>query len=131
MAFLPLDLLHKEDALSDTEFQSVKLHPQMGAALLGDNPRWRETATMIVQHHEREDGTGYPNRLNGDQICGGAKILAIADAFESITNRRADRINKTSVTQAVREINDNSGSQFSPYWVDIFNNVIRNILNKN
>jgi HD-GYP domain-containing protein (c-di-GMP phosphodiesterase class II) len=129
MAFLPLDLLHKEDALSDTEFQSVKLHPQMGAALLGDNPRWREAATMIVQHHERE--AGYPNRLNGDQICGGAKILAIADAFESITNRRADRINKTSVTQAVREINDNSGSQFSPYWVDIFNNVIRNILNKN
>lgn len=83
---------------------------------------------MIAQHHEREDGTGYPNRLTGDQICGGAKILALADAFESMTNRRADRIYKTSVTQAVRVINDNSGSQFSPYWVDIFNNVVRHIV---
>jgi HD-GYP domain-containing protein (c-di-GMP phosphodiesterase class II) len=131
MAFLPLDLLHKENRLSDVEFQSVKLHPQMGAALLGDNRHWRDAAAMIVHHHEREDGTGYPNRLTGDQICGGAKILAIADAFESMTNRRADRINKISVTQAVREINNNSGSQFSSYWVDVFNNVIRNILNQN
>ncbi|MGD8560259.1 MAG: Hpt domain-containing protein [Gammaproteobacteria bacterium] len=130
MAFLPQGLLHKGDRLSDAEFQSVKLHPQMAAALLADNMQWQEAATMIVQHHEREDGTGYPNRLTGKQTCDGAKILAIADAFESMTNCRADRSNRASAAHAIREINNNRGSQFSPFWVDTFNDVIRNITRK-
>ena len=127
MAFLPLELLHKGDKLSEYEFQSLKLHPQMGAALLGDNSHWREAAAIIAQHHEREDGNGYPEQRPGGQICDGAKIIAIADAFESMTNQRAHRTQRIPVSQAIKEINRYSGTQFSPFWVEVFNDVIRNI----
>lgn len=126
MAFLPLDLLHKDEKLTAEEFRSVQLHARMGAALLGDNIYWSQATEIIIQHHEREDGKGYPNRLTGDHICDGAKILAIADAFEAMTNQRANRTAKLSFSQAIKEINQNTGSQFSAYWVKIFNDVIRN-----
>lgn len=126
MAFLPLDLLHKGEKLTEEEFRSVQLHTRMGAALLGDNTYWSQATEIIIQHHEREDGQGYPNRLTGDQVCDGAKILAIADAFEAMTNQRANRAAKLPFSQAIKEINQNAGSQFSIYWVEIFNNVIRN-----
>ena len=126
MAFLPLELLHKDEKLTEQEFNSVKLHTHMGAALLGDNNYWASATGIIIQHHEREDGQGYPHGITGDQICDGAKVLAIADAFEAMTNQRANRATKLPFSQAMKEINQNSGSQFSPYWVTIFNNVIRN-----
>ncbi|WP_455201044.1 HD domain-containing phosphohydrolase [Kaarinaea lacus] len=126
MAFLPLNLLHKGEKLTEEEFRSVQLHARMGAALLGDNTYWLQATEIIIQHHEREDGKGYPNRLTGDHICDGAKILAIADAFEAMTNQRANRAAKLSFSQAIKEINQNAGSQFSVYWVKIFNDVIRN-----
>ena len=126
MAFLPLDLLHKDEKLTEEEFSAVQLHTRMGAALLGDNSYWQQAAETIIQHHEREDGHGYPHKMSGDQICNGAKILAIADAFEAMTNQRANRATKLPFSQAIKEINRNAGSQFSSYWVSIFNNVIRN-----
>jgi len=126
MAFLPLDLLHKDEKLTEEEFSAVQLHTRMGAALLGDNSYWQQAAEIIIQHHEREDAHGYPHKLRSDQICDGAKILAIADAFEAMTNQRANRATKLPFSQAIKEINQNAGSQFSSYWVSIFNNVIRN-----
>ncbi|WP_455221121.1 HD domain-containing phosphohydrolase [Kaarinaea lacus] len=131
MAFLPLEILHKGNSLTEEEYRSVQLHTRMGAALLGDNPHWQSAADMVIQHHEREDGQGYPNQLIGNQICDGAKILAIADSFEAMTNQRANRSDRIPVSQALREISHNSGSQFSPFWVDIFLNVIRKMTRKN
>ncbi|MCI0507812.1 MAG: HD domain-containing protein, partial [Gammaproteobacteria bacterium] len=125
MAFLPLHILHKGDRLSENEYRSVQLHTRMGAALLGDNPYWQKAAEIIIQHHERQDGRGYPNQLTGEQICEGAKILAIADSFEAMTNQRANRTTRIPLSQALKEINQNAGSQFSPFWVDVFINVIR------
>lgn len=125
MAFLPLDILHKGKSLTEEEYHSVQLHTRMGAALLGDNPYWQPAAEMVIQHHEREDGEGYPNQLTGNHICDGAKILAIADAFEAMTNQRANRTDRIPFSQALKEISRNAGSQFSPFWVDVFINVIR------
>jgi len=130
MAFLPLDILHKGNKLTDEEHRSVQIHTRMGAALLGDNTYWLPAAEMIIQHHEREDGRGYPNQLIGDYVCDGAKILAIADAFEAMTNQRANRTERIPVSQALKEISSNAGSQFSSFWVDIFLNVIRKITKK-
>ena len=131
MAFLPLDLLHKDEKLTDMEFHSVQMHPRMGAALLGDNSYWLPAVEIIIQHHEREDGLGYPNGLTSKHICDGAKILAIADAFEAMTNQRANRVAKIPTSQAVKEIKQNADSKLSAYWVKIFNNVIRNKTRKN
>ena len=125
MAFLPLEILHKGNSLTDEEYHSVQLHTRMGAALLGDNPYWQPAADMVIQHHERNDGQGYPNQLTGDHICDGAKILAIADSFEAMTSQRANRSERIPFSQALREIRHNAGSQFSPFWVDVFINVIR------
>ena len=127
MAFLPLDLLHKDEKLTEEEFRSVQLHTRMGAALVGDNSYWLPAAEIIIQHHEREDGKGYPQGLTSNQICDGAKILSIADAFEAMTNQRANRATKLPFSQAIKEINQNANSQFSSDWVSVFNNVIRKI----
>lgn len=125
MLFLPLEATCITRALNKHDRQSLRLHPNMGAKLLADKPRWQEAAEIILQHHEREDGKGYPLGLEGKQICDGAKILAIADTIESIVNRRNSDDEKYPVSQAIREINKNQGTQFSPYWVALFNDVIR------
>ncbi len=131
MAFLPLNIIHKGSDLTEEEYESIQMHTRMGAALLGDNDHWLQAAEFIIQHHEREDGSGYPYGIPGSLICDGAKIIAIADAFEAMTNQRANRTNKLSFSEAIKEINQNAGSQFSPYWVTVFNNVIRNKTRKN
>ena len=125
MAFLPLDIINENKFLSEREHQIVKSHPALGATLLGENPIWKDAATIIMQHHEREDGKGYPNGLRSEQICNGAKILAIADAFETLTNRRDSNSIRYPVTQAIADINGNAGTQFATFWVSIFNDVIR------
>lgn len=126
MAFITLDILHKNGKLSDLEYRKIKSHPQVGAELLSRMPGWEEAQLIVLQHHEREDGKGYPNGLRGDKICDGAKILAIADTYEAMTQERANREYKRPLLRAISEINSCSNSQFSAKWVDIFNNVIRN-----
>lgn len=126
MAFLPLDILHKSSKLTDAEFAKIKIHPQLGAELLGRIPGWEDAQQIVLQHHEREDGKGYPKSLRGKNICDGAKILAIADTFEAMTQERANREYKRPLLRAISEINSCSDSQFSATWVDIFNQVIRN-----
>ena len=86
----PMVVLHKPGRLSDAEFDVIKRHPVDGAemvASLGDP----ELAAMVRHHHERLDGTGYPDRLAGDQIPLGARIIAVADTFDAITSTRPYR----------------------------------------
>jgi len=125
MALLPSQMLNKKEKLSEEEFTQIKTHPIASAALLAHMQEWRGAEEIVLQHHERMDGSGYPGKLTEDQICDGAKIMAIADTFESMTNLRADRDYKRSILRVVTEINAQSGSQFSPKWVDIFNQLIR------
>lgn len=87
---VPRDVLNKPGRLSEVEFAAVKTHPGVGAdmvAMLRD----AELTAMIRYHHERIDGTGYPHRLEGDEIPIGARIIAVADTFDAITSRRPYR----------------------------------------
>lgn len=124
MVSLSDDILYGKD-LSEKDFQKIKQHPALArdiARLMGASEACQE---MVFQHHERPDGKGYPNQLSGDQICHGAKIIAICDAYFSMTNPKAHRATKRSALRTVAEINACSGSQFDSTWVKVFNLVVK------
>jgi HD-GYP domain-containing protein (c-di-GMP phosphodiesterase class II) len=126
MAFLPVEILHKRKRLDMHELALLQAHPAQGAALLSTMSRWQVAAEAVAQHHERMDGRGYPRGLGKDEICPGARIIAIADTFEARTHERAYSMQiKRPFIRAVLEINSCSGSQFDPEWVAVFNDVAR------
>ena len=125
MAFLPLDIIHKPSTLDPSERKKVEVHPQLGAQLLSRMSGFDDSAKMVEQHHERIDGQGYPFGLKGEEICEGARILAIADTFDAMTSERPERTYKRSFLRALAEINNFSGSQFCPKWVEVLNRVAR------
>ncbi|MCG8317417.1 MAG: HD domain-containing protein [Pseudomonadales bacterium] len=126
MAFMPLDVLHKTSPLNSNELEALHGHPAAAFQLLSAAKRWDQAANAVLQHHEHVDGNGYPNKLDSKSICDGAKILAIADAFEARTHERAYATQlKRPLIRAVLEINRCSGSQFDPQWVEIFNETVR------
>ena len=79
---------------------------------------------MISQHHEMPDGGGYPQGLRGEEICDGAKILAIVDAFEAVMLKHIHRGKNRSVLRAIAEVNA-CDNQFAPEWIEPFNQIIR------
>ncbi len=126
MAFLPLEILHKADQFSARERKLVEQHTQSSFELLQKMQSWEEAARIVYQHHERVDGTGYPEALTEEAICDGAKILSIVDTYDAIMHARAHTTKvKRPFIRAVLEINNQSGSQFSPAWVQHFNTVAR------
>jgi len=110
--------------LTDEEKMMMHSHPGYAARLVQRMEGWEEAARIISQHHEMPDGGGYPAGLKGDQICDGAKILAIVDAFEAIILKHINRGKNRSVLRAIAEINA-CDKQFAPEWIEPFNRVIR------
>lgn len=114
----PKAILHKPERLTDAEFEVIKLHPVDGAAMvsaLGD----AELTAMVLHHHERLDGTGYPSRLAGNDIPLGARIISVADTFDAITSSRPYRLaspHKKAIDVLARE----AGSQLDPAAVRAF-----------
>ncbi|TAK92334.1 MAG: HD domain-containing protein [Burkholderiaceae bacterium] len=127
MCFLPDGLLNKEGRLTEGEMTELRQHPHTAAALLERMSGWDEAAEIILQHHERPDGTGYPRGLRDGQISPGAKLLAILDGFEAMTHQRIDRQHKKSVVRAISELNA-CNNQFHSDWVKVFNQVVRRLL---
>ncbi|AXS79070.1 HD domain-containing phosphohydrolase [Dechloromonas sp. HYN0024] len=124
MMLLPESIWLKIGKMSPQEKLTLENHPGFAAGLLQRMPGWEEAAKMIAQHHEMPDGGGYPNRLHHADICSGAKILAIVDAFEAVMLKHIHRGKNRSVLRAVAEINA-CDNQFSPDWIEPFNAVIR------
>ncbi|MGI6778714.1 MAG: HD domain-containing phosphohydrolase [Acetivibrionales bacterium] len=106
-------ILNKTDSLSEKERDEIKKHPLISYNILKDIEFLKEGLDIVLQHHERYDGKGYPNGLKGDEICLLAKILCIADAFDAMTSDRPYR-KSMSVEQAINEIKRCSGTQFDP-----------------
>jgi HD-GYP domain-containing protein (c-di-GMP phosphodiesterase class II) len=98
----------------------MKRHASLGKQILADIPYLNGIAADIAAaHHERWDGTGYPNRLRGIEIPLAARIFSVIDTFDAITNDRPYRRAQT-VTQALTEIQNGSGTQFDPHVVEAF-----------
>ena len=124
MMFLPESVWLKVEKLNDEDRRQLREHPATAANLLRRIPGWAAAAEIIAQHHEMPDGGGYPDALKSPQICAGAKILAIADAFEAVTLKHKHRGQSRSLVRAIAEINA-CDNQFAPDWILHFNAVIR------
>ena len=124
MMFLPESAWLKPERMSAEDLALLQQHPLHAAGLLSRMPGWEEATPMVAQHHEMPDGKGYPAGLKGDSICVGARIIAIVDAFESITTKHAQRGQSRSVLRAIAEINA-CDKQFDPVWIGHFNTVVR------
>ncbi len=116
---VPESILNKPGKLTDEEFKSIKEHPARGEAILSPVIELKEIARVVRAHHERYDGTGYPDRLKGREIPLGARIMTIADTYDSITSERPYR-KAASHRYAVKEIIACSGTQFDPEVVQHF-----------
>lgn len=125
MRMVPEHILNKSSALNEKETKIVQNHVHIAAGLLNQIPGFSEAANILKCHHERYDGKGYPDRLDGDDIPIGAVILAMTDTFIAITSDRADRSYKKTLMTAVREINTEKNKRFSEEQVDLFNHLIK------
>jgi len=112
-------ILHKPDRLSDSEWAEIRAHPIIGASLLAQMPELDHIRPLILAHHERFDGRGYPNGLKQDAIPRAAQIIAVADAYEAMTTPRPYR-RAVTPEAAVAELRACSGTQFDPAIVEAF-----------
>lgn len=112
-------ILTKPTKLSAEEWEEIKLHALRGAQILQPINFLNEVADLIRQHHERYDGKGYPANLVGKNIHLGARIMAVADAFDAMISERPYR-QALSLSQAKEELEVNSGTQFDPDAVKTF-----------
>ena len=120
---IPADVLNKEGRLTDEEWDIVRRHPVFGMKLVAPLIPWLgHWAQTIEHHHERWDGNGYPHGLVGTQICAGARIVAVGDAFDVMTSGRSYQRAKTPAA-ARSEIAAHSGRQFDPAVVRALMNV--------
>lgn len=116
---VPDAILLKAGPLTDEERIIMQSHAEVGYRLLRSSPYLKQAAAIVHQHQERFDGTGYPQRLKGDQICYGARIFAVVDAYDAMRSPRPYR-QSLSREHATREVVSQRGSQFDPEVVDAF-----------
>jgi diguanylate cyclase (GGDEF)-like protein/putative nucleotidyltransferase with HDIG domain len=115
---IPEEILRKPAALSDPERVVLERHPQIGFRML-ESLGVEPVAEWVLHHHERWDGTGYPNKLAGEEIPLGARIIFVADAFDAMTSERVYRRSLTH-EQALEELERCAGTQFDPTIVSVF-----------
>ncbi|MGD1009321.1 MAG: HD domain-containing phosphohydrolase [Candidatus Aminicenantales bacterium] len=116
---IPDSILKKPGPLSAAEWEKIKRHPALGYGLIKDVKLVKEVGNIILCHHEKYDGTGYPSGLKETRIPLEARIFAVADTLDAITSHRPYRSRKDFVA-ARYEIIRNSGTQFDPRIVDAF-----------
>ncbi|MHC4788672.1 MAG: HD domain-containing phosphohydrolase [Planctomycetota bacterium] len=120
-----LDILRKPDSLTDSEYAAVKEHPVAGASVLNNVDNAEHIAAAIRHHHEWWDGSGYPDGLAGEQIPLLSRLLAIADAFDSMASERPYK-SMLPQNEILAELSGGSGTQFDPTLVDLFVDALTN-----
>jgi response regulator RpfG family c-di-GMP phosphodiesterase len=119
---VPDTILRKPSKLDENEWIKMRLHPIHGQKLLRNIPFLDSASQVVLQHHEKWDGTGYPYGLRGEDINLGARIFAVVDAFDAIISDRVYR-KGSSYQQALSEIKKCSGTQFDPMIVEAFEGI--------
>jgi diguanylate cyclase (GGDEF)-like protein len=121
------EILNKQGKLSNQEWEAVKAHPYLGAAIASHASQLAPCVSGILHHHEKYDGTGYPDGLRGEEIPLESRILAIADAFAAMTHPRTYS-RALSYAEAIEEIRKGAGTQFDPKLVEVFLSVVPKII---
>jgi putative two-component system response regulator len=109
----------KDEKLTDEDYQDLRLHPTIGGEIVGRIQNLRELAPLVHHHHERYDGAGYPDRLAGEEIPLGARILALADTVDAMLTDRPNRP-ANPLALVLHEVKCCSGTQFDPRVVRAF-----------
>ena len=120
---IPDEVLNKKAKLSRENWEAIKAHPRLGTNIVSNIPQLVGCADSILHHHERWDGSGYPDGLKGDQIPLESRILAIADTFEAMSSARPYRP-AFSREEVIEELRKGAGTQFDPNLVEVFLGII-------
>ncbi|MGE5458949.1 MAG: HD-GYP domain-containing protein [Methanobacterium sp.] len=121
--YLPTDLLQKPAALTTAEYDQVKKHVQYGLDIVAIYKLPPMVINSIKYHHERFDGLGYPFQISGADTPLEGRIIQITDAYSAITNKRVYR-NPLSLSNAIDELEQNSGTQFDPELLPVFIRIL-------
>jgi HD-GYP domain-containing protein (c-di-GMP phosphodiesterase class II) len=114
---IPDAILMKPGRLTEEEWKVVKNHPKTGYDILKSSPFLQRASEIVYSHQEKFDGSGYPRGLRGEEICLGARIFAVVDAYDAMrTERSYSKI--LSSEQSIEEIKSKRGTQFDPAVVD-------------
>lgn len=116
---IPEEILNKPGKLDESELNRIKEHPYTGYQAISNIDFLKEEAEVILYHHERVDGRGYPYGLKGDELNEMSKILSICDSYDAMTTDRTYKI-KMSKLEAVMELRRNAGTQFDSELVEKF-----------
>lgn len=116
---IPYSILSKREQLSPEEFKIIRRHTAQSVALIKPVEFLKPVLPIILYHHEKYDGTGYPSGLKKEQIPLGARIIAVVDAFESMVQGRPYRA-AVPVPKAIEELKNKSGTQFDPRVIEVF-----------
>ena len=119
MVGLDVETLNKHESLTNEEWEEIKSHPEVGRRILSSIGKYSKISDIEMAHHERWDGNGYPKGLRGKEIPYKARILALAEAYEAMTNKKCYKEN-LSREQALQEIRSNAGTQFDPQIAEVF-----------
>ena len=122
---IPDSILLKESKLDNEEYSQIKNHPSIGAHILGDVSMFKDIIPIVLHHHERFDGKGYPMQLAGEDIPLIARIAAVADTFDAMTSKRSYR-DALPIDIVKAEIEKCSGTQFDPKIAKIFLDILNN-----
>ena len=122
-------ILLKPGKLTDEEYRELKRHPAIGKQIIANSSIFRDLVPIIYSHHEKYDGTGYPQKLKGDEISFLARIVSVADAFDAMTSKRSYR-DKLEIDYVKDQIRQCSGSQFDPEIANAFLNILENKFEK-
>jgi HD-GYP domain-containing protein (c-di-GMP phosphodiesterase class II) len=116
---IPEEILDKPTTLSDAEWQAIGEHPRIGQVILEQASNLREAIPVVLHHHERFNGGGYPHGLKGSEIPLGARIVAVADAYHAMVHDRPYK-GALSHVLALQELRQHAGTQFDPQIVELF-----------